>query len=650
VLALALSGGGYDVVIRGQIGLAAWWVVLIGSAAGLLPAARLARPAWIAVALLAGFALWTGLSALWSASAELTLKELARAGYLGWFVLGLVAVRAGSATQLIRGVAAALGLVGLLAVLSRLTPAAFPTNPLLEFFPGATRRLAYPLQDADATAELLAIGLPLLLACAAAEVNRAGRAVAAAAVPVTVLAIILTASRGAVLAALVGTAMFFALRHERSAKRPRRPTPVRGRSRLLGLAGLVSVVLAGLALGAPAELARQWRAFQRPGVAASAQGDVLGRLTTVAGSDRYQFWVAAWRAFEHRPLLGIGPGTFAFWWERHASTYEHVINAHSLYLETLAETGLVGLAALLGFIGVVLVSGIAASTRPRGSQRAYLAGAGAGFIAFVLAAGYDWVWQIAALPVTALLLGAALLGAESDRGRRRADGWALGVLACLATFGVAVPLAEQAQLAVSQGDVAAGRFVGALRAAATARGIEPFAVGPTLQQALILERLGVLHRARATLGRSIAEMPTDWQLWVIAARLDAELHDAADARTALHRARSLNPRSPATAGAIVNGPHGSVQAPASLLGLGTCVPSGVSDLVQSVETIPPLRARSPIRACGNVRPIGGSSPNPLPQRTLPGRWARLGRWECWRRWRAEQDRAGWGPRHPYTSR
>jgi hypothetical protein len=160
------------------------------------------------------------------------------------------------------------------------------------------------------------------------------------------------------------------------------------------------------------------------------------------------------------------------------------------------------------------------------------------------------------------------------------------VLACLGAVAIAVPLAEQAQLAVSQGDVAAGRFAGALRSAATAHRIEPFAVGPTLQQALILEQLGALHLARAALAHSIAEMATDWQLWVTEARLDAELRDAAGARTALHLARSLNPRSPATAGAIVNGPHGSVEAPASLLGLGACVPSGVSDLVQSVETIP----------------------------------------------------------------
>jgi hypothetical protein len=224
-----------------------------------------------------------------------------------------------------------------------------------------------------------------------------------------------------------------------------------------------------------------------------------------------------------------------------------------------------------------------------GAQRTSLAGAGAGFIAFLVAAGYDWVWQIAVVPICALLLGAALLVAAPDRAprpQRAMDRWVLGLVACVATVAIAVPLAEQAQLGISRADVTAGRLGDGLRAAATARRIEPFAAGPPLSEALILERFGALRGARAALAQSIERTPTDWRLWVIRARLDTELHEVAAARAALHRARVLDPRSPATAGTIANGRHGSVTTPTGLLGLGACVPSGVSDLVQSIETIP----------------------------------------------------------------
>src|SRR3954470_23608572 len=80
---LALSNGGYDAVVRSQVGVAVWWIVLLGALAGLLPG-RIGMGGWVGIALLAGFAAWTALAVGWSESAERSATEMARiATYLG---------------------------------------------------------------------------------------------------------------------------------------------------------------------------------------------------------------------------------------------------------------------------------------------------------------------------------------------------------------------------------------------------------------------------------------------------------------------------------------------------------------------------------------------------------------------------------------
>src|SRR4051794_9025738 len=61
---LALSNGGYDTIVRNQVGVAIWWIVLVASAAGLVRA-RVPPAAWAAIGLLCAFCLWTGLSTGW---------------------------------------------------------------------------------------------------------------------------------------------------------------------------------------------------------------------------------------------------------------------------------------------------------------------------------------------------------------------------------------------------------------------------------------------------------------------------------------------------------------------------------------------------------------------------------------------------------
>src|SRR6185437_16893768 len=66
VLYLAVDGGGYDLVVRSQVAIVVWWIVLVGAAWGLLPAGQWSRVALVAVALFGAFVAWTALASTWS--------------------------------------------------------------------------------------------------------------------------------------------------------------------------------------------------------------------------------------------------------------------------------------------------------------------------------------------------------------------------------------------------------------------------------------------------------------------------------------------------------------------------------------------------------------------------------------------------------
>ncbi len=80
VVYLAFTGGGFDAIDYGRVGIAAWWVVLLGVLLGAFSIDRIPRPAQVGIALFAGFAIWTGLSMIWSESAGRSAQEFSRVG------------------------------------------------------------------------------------------------------------------------------------------------------------------------------------------------------------------------------------------------------------------------------------------------------------------------------------------------------------------------------------------------------------------------------------------------------------------------------------------------------------------------------------------------------------------------------------------
>jgi hypothetical protein len=608
---LGLKGGGFDPLVNDQVGIAIWWVVLAGTVVGALPRLRPGPLGWIALGLLAGFVLWTALSLGWTESTEQTAAELALVTtYLGVFLLAVFSRGAGGPQRLIDAVAAGIVLVAIVGLLSRLHPAWFPAADQTARFLEESERLSYPINYWNGLAAAIAIGLPLLLQIATCARSVLFRALSAAAIPAMLLAIFLTLSRGGMAAAIVALAVFLALVPDRlpklltllvsgaggavliaatvsrdalqegllnSAARQqgddmllivvvvclivglvqvalshalsseRRPTwtVVSRRRSLIAVAVLAVLALAAFAaVDVPGRASSGWSEFKEGG----GPGSGTGRLGSAAGQNRYQFWSSAVREFRSEPLTGTGAGTFELWWTRDGESDETVRDAHSLYMQTLGELGIVGIALLAAFLLTILAGGGRAALLAGTRGRERLVAALAGCAAFSLTAVYDWTWQIPVLPVAVLLLASVLIAPASNGERDREPKpfglplrAAIAVLALAAIAAIAIPLASTSLLRQSEADARAGDLQGALDKARSAQNVLPGSAAPRLQQALVLEQAGDLEPAAAAARAATRRESTNWRNWLVLSRLEAERGRAAAAVAAYSKAESLNP-------------------------------------------------------------------------------------------------------------
>jgi hypothetical protein len=313
----------------------------------------------------------------------------------------------------------------------------------------------------------------------------------------------------------------------------------------VAIAALAAAIIALVATGADHHL---WQEFKRPNAPTST--NQYFRLFSIAGSHRYQYWQAALSAFDAHTLKGIGPGTFEFYWAQHNSLAEFVRNAHSLYLETLAELGIVGLTLMGGFVALVLVGGSMRALRAAAATRLAIATAVAGFAAFAAGAAFDWVWQIGVIPFVGVLLAAgalvAMRAAEPIGPARRRLGTRLVLTAAavIALWAIFVPLAATIAVRSSQAAVRSGNTRSALRDAANAQRLEPSAATPRLQRALVLEQLGDIGGSLRAVGDARNREPSNWRIWLVASRIEAEANQPQAALADYRRARALNPTSP----------------------------------------------------------------------------------------------------------
>src|SRR4051794_638857 len=471
---LAFRAGGF---FPGQVGLVATVLALAlvlritvapRPFAGWSPALALGSGA------LASFSVWILLSALWSDAPARALSEFDRA-LLYTLVLvltGSAIARVGDLAMLLRITALAFAAMVLAGLLTRLAPGTFPISA--GFLP---ERIAFPLTywNAMGIACSLAIVLAVHLSASGSE-RRPVRVVAAALLPAFGVTLYLTFSRGAIWALPVGIVLYALLGQPRglvsaaiaavpavvavkvaygaellaradydtaaAAPEARRVgltliaccvaagvlrfaclwldgrlerVALPRRARWLFAGGVLAVLIVGaLAVGAPGKLEDARKTFSQGAYLTTA--DLRDRLTSSVDNGPVDNWRVALDGFRAHPLHGTGAGTYRLTWELDRPAPPVRVNdGHSLYLETLSELGVVGLALLVVALGTLLIGGLLRLAGPeRHAFAAFVAGGGM----LCLHAGVDWDWEMPALFVWFFGAGGGGLPARAPPGRR----------------------------------------------------------------------------------------------------------------------------------------------------------------------------------------------------------------------------------------
>ena len=211
---------------------------------------------------------------------------------------------------------------------------------------------------------------------------------------------------GALRALLSGLDVRLEQRGERARARGRG-----GRSLILagGVVLALAVVAGAVALDVPDRVGRQYERFLAGNsLSTRAVGE---RLTSPGNNGRLDLWRGALEGLSDAPLLGQGAGTFQILWAGGRNSDFDAVDAHSLYLEVLAELGLVGLVLLAVALLTLLVK---LAIRARGRERSLYAALVASMLAWAVHAGVDWDWEMPV--VTAWLFGLGGLGIAARRG------------------------------------------------------------------------------------------------------------------------------------------------------------------------------------------------------------------------------------------
>jgi len=586
------SGDGSVVWVGGAAVLVAA-ASLVAGCLGLMPLPRLDRPSWLAVGGLAALVLWTGVSIAWSVAGDLSWAALNKGiAYLAFLVVGLAFATLGTSTTRTAAslLAAILGAALVWALAGKAVPSLASQGTVL------TARLRNPIGYWNGLALLADASLALgaWLAVSAWERRSGPRVAGTALVYCAVLAGLLTASRAGVLAGVlvIGLWLWLGERRVDSAaflvaagvpaalvagwafSRPALVDTDQSHSARVqdgAIFGVLAVVALGLAVAAavwavPRVVAGRERTVGRAlgalaivaGVAIVAAGVAKGthfsqtECTNTASrfectnTNRVHWWKEAGRVSRVHPLGGSGAGTFQVARLRYRTSGDPVTEPHSVPLQVLAGTGLVGLALLVVFVGGAGVAVRRRLTSLDEPERLAAVAVAALPIAYAFHALVDYDVDFVAVTGPTLFALGVLLAAGGVLARLR-----LGLPPALGVIGVTIaavasltlPWLADRRIDASYTASDAGRAAQAAGEARSARSLNPLSPDPLYALATAYATAGEVDAARSAYERATRLQPENPDTWYQLGLFEfIHARDMCAAYQAFNRSYTLDPR------------------------------------------------------------------------------------------------------------
>lgn len=301
-------------------------------------------------------------------------------------------------------------------------------------------------------------------------------------------------------------------------------------------------------------------------------------------SERFQEYGVSLKRFGQNPLQGTGAGTWAVAWKQYRPWDIQVKDGHSLFFETMAELGLVGILLLAGFVATFFTISIRDLRFLKGRDRELY---GAFFVAgaaFLVHAMIDWDWEMPVITLAFFMIAGGLLrygqlaraesGEEQDRtgaaprptGLKRFLGWnwIIGAVCIGAMVVTIIPMvaASKLQAAVQTASSQRPDYGAIERAAQSAGAWGPLDAEPLVLQALAKQGKGRPDEAEKLLLDAAGKEPENDAVYRNLTRVYLQEYDLAKERgdaaaqqefvaksvEAITRARALNPLEPKETG------------------------------------------------------------------------------------------------------
>ncbi len=314
-------------------------------------------------------------------------------------------------------------------------------------------------------------------------------------------------------------------------------------------AAIMVALVVFLALGGPHALTHDWSRFISGAPTKGSSGDLRARLTDPSNDGRTELWRVALHEFSVSPVHGAGAAMYQTVWDLKRPRFAYVINAHSLYLQAMAEFGLPGLLLLLIVVGTAIV---ALATGVRGARRSLYGALLAVAVVWALHAGVDWDWEMPVVTVGFFAAAGLALGSRARAG----GGWvpnhnhrlALALL-CLVTVVLPVSIiGSQSRLGDAENALYASNCTTATSDALSSIGWLDFRPEPYEIVGFCDMQRGLPRQAIAAMNQAVREDPGSWETYYALAIAQASA--GIDPRGNAERALRMNPLEPLTREAV----------------------------------------------------------------------------------------------------